>query len=193
MTQIIAIVASIFNILSGATYFRQVLRNESTPNPATWLIWLIVTIMNTVSYFFVVQGNFWISFASIVLACEIFIIFILSLWKGKFTKLGKVEIISLALALLIGIYWQVTGNTTASNLALQVIFLISFYPTIYGLLYKSAAEKSTPWFLAVVSYSLQIINVLLNPVSLLGLAFPIINLIGNGAIGVLAFRQNTLK
>jgi hypothetical protein len=193
MTQAIASVASLFNVLSGATYFKQVIRGESIPNPATWLIWLVVTMMNTASYFLVVEGSFWVSLASMVLAAEILVIFLLALWKGKFTKLGRVEIFSLALSLVIGAFWKLSGNAVVSNLSLQAIFVISFYPTIYNVLQKYSSERSTPWFLAVVSYSLQIVNVFLSPVTLLALTFPAVNLIGNGVVGVLALKQRIPK
>jgi hypothetical protein len=181
-----AVLASIFNILSGATYFKQVLKGESVPNPATWLIWFVVTILNTLTYFFVVKGNLWVSLASIVLATEILLIFLLSLFKGKFSRLGGVEIGSLLLACIVGIFWQVSGDAVISNLCLQVIFVISFYPTFHNVWFKGYAEKPLPWFLSLGSYALQIVNVLLNPVTLFALAFPIVNFLGNGIIGLTA-------
>src|SRR5437667_366392 len=129
MTRLIGVIASIFNLLFGGSYFKQLIKGESVPNPATWLIWFIVTIINTLTYFFVVKGNFWVSLASAVLAFEIFVIFVVALFKGKFSKLRKVEIISLILAFAIGVFWKISGNAIVSNLALQGIFLISFYPT----------------------------------------------------------------
>ena len=193
ITQIISIVASIFNILSGGTYLKQVIKNESIPNPATWFIWLVVTILNASTYFLVAGGNLWISLTSIVLAVVIFSILLFSLVKGKFSRLGMVEIISLALCVAIGIFWKVTGNTIISNVSLQAIFLISFYPTFHALLLKTTREKSPPWFFASVSYILQIAIILTNPITLLALVFPVINLIGNGSIGILAEIQSRSK
>ncbi len=190
MTEIISIVASIFNLLSGGFYFKQLIKKESIPNPATWIIWFVITILNTATYFLVVKGNFWVSLASAVLAFGISIIFITALIKGRFSPLRTVEIISLILAIGIGIFWKVSGNPLIANIALQVIFLISFYPTAHALLTGVAREKSLPWFFAATSYLLQIINVMLNPVTLFALVFPIVNLIGNGGVGVIAYLQN---
>jgi hypothetical protein len=189
MTQIISIIASICNLLSGATYFKQVFKEESIPNPATWLIWVVVTILNTLTYFLLSGGNFWISLASGAQAFMILVIFFFSLWKGKFSRLHAIDIICLVLALIIGIFWKISGNFVISNIALQALFTLSFYPTIYGLLTKKAKEKPAPWFFAVGSYSLQIINILLNPVSLFALVFPIVNLLGQGIVGIIALRQ----
>jgi hypothetical protein len=190
MIQAIAIIAGLLNVFSGASYLRQVLRNESTPNPATWLIWLVVTLLNSSTYFFVVSGNVWIWLASVATTVMVFAIFIIAISKRKFTRLGKVEMISLFIAVCVGIFWRLTGNASVSNLALQVIFIISFIPTIYGILYKGALERPLPWFLAVVSYILQITNVFLTSVSLVALGFPVVNLMGQGIIGSLVWIKN---
>jgi len=185
----IAIIAGLLNVFSGGSYLVQVLKNTSTPNPATWLIWLVVTTLNSATYFFVVGENYWIWFASLVTTIMVLAIFIVAASKRKFTKIGKVEIISLIIAVAIGIFWQVSGNSTLANLSLQLVFVISFIPTIYGLLYEGASERPLPWFLASMSYVLQIVNILLTSVSLVALGFPVVNLLGQGTIGLLAARK----
>lgn len=193
MTQLISIVASLCNFSSGASYFKQLIKNESTPNPTTWLIWVVVTIINAATYFFVVKGSIWIFLASAVMATVIFIIFVTALFKGKFTRINIVDAIFLVLAIVIGIFWKISGNAVVSNVCLQIIFLISFYPTLNGLLIKRAKEKPMPWFFALGSYILQVVNVLINPITLWALVFPIVNGIGNGIIGFVAYYQNKIE
>jgi hypothetical protein len=116
MTIFLSIFASVFNLLSGGSYLVQVIKGRSIPNPATWLIWVIVTIINTLTYFLVTGGNLWISLSSIVLACGIVFIFIFSLIKGKFSKLGKIEVISLVIAFGVVGYWvSENAPVTESN------------------------------------------------------------------------------
>src|SRR3989344_5580677 len=110
MIQIISIIAGLFNLVAGSGYLRQVIKNESTPNPATWIIWVVVTILNTATYFSVVGENSWIALSSGITALMIFIIFVTSLFKGKFTKLNRIDTVALILAIGIGIFWQVSGN-----------------------------------------------------------------------------------
>lgn len=193
MTILFSISASIFNLLSGGSYLIQVIKGKSIPNPATWLIWVVVTIINTLTYFSVVQGNFWVSLSSIVLAVGILFIFLFSLVKGKFSKLGKIEIISLLTAFGIGLFWKLSGNYIISNIALQAVFLISFYPTLVALLRGQTREQPLAWFFASTSYTLQIVNVFVSASPLFALAFPIVNLIGNGSIGLIAWFQKKGK
>src|SRR3989344_3493625 len=182
MIQAISIIAGLFNLAAGTGYLKQVIKNESTPNPATWIIWVVVTILNAATYFAVVEENFWIALSSGVTALMIFIIFVTSLFKGKFTKLNRVDTIALVLAIGIGIFWQLSGNAIISNISLQIVFIVSFYPTIHGLLAGESKEKPISWFLGCCSYVLQILNILLNPVTLLALVFPVIQLVGQGTV-----------
>lgn len=188
MTQVISIIAGLFNVLAGSSYLKQVVKNESTPNPTTWIIWVIVTVINSATYFSVV-GNVWIALSSAVTAAMVFLIFVLSLSKGKFTRLNKVDVVSLVLALVIGIFWQVSGDVIVSHISLQIVFIVSFYPTIHGLLTGGSKENPFAWTMGCCSYILQILNILFNPITLLALVFPVIQLLGQGAIAMLAYHK----
>ena len=190
MTETISIIAGLFNVLAGSSYLKQVVKNESTPNPTTWVIWLVVTIINSTTYFSIV-GNKWIALSSAVTAIMVFLIFVLSLFKGKFTKLNKIDIASLILAVFIGIFWQISGNAVISNISLQAVFIISFYPTIHGLLIGVSKENYFAWSMGCCSYVLQIFNIFLNPITIVALAFPVIQLLGQGYIAVLAYRKSS--
>jgi hypothetical protein len=190
MTEILTVTASIFSLLAVRAYFIQLNRGESTPNPATWLIWIVVIIINTVTYFSVVNQNIWLTLSSIVLTLAFSLIFIFAIFKGKFTRVGRVEVISIILAVAIGIYWQTTNDAILANLALQIIFLISFYPTVIGLLKRDLKEKPMPWIFGSFSYLFSIIAVSLNidTVSWVALGFPVINLIGNGGVALIVWK-----
>ena len=191
-SEVLSLIASVFTFLSVASYFKQLVKGESIPNPATWLIWLAVTLLNTLTYFKVVEGNIWTSLVSIVLTIGFCVVFIYASINGKFAKLERLEIISLVLAVLIGIFWQTTGNAIIANLLIQVIFLISFYPTIVGLLRRKLKEKALPWIFAVISCSILITSVIMNweQGGWVALAFPIIRMIGNGSVAIIVWGQN---
>ena len=193
MTELISITASLFTLGSGASYLRQVIKDESTPNPTSWIIWVVITVINTATYFSVVGNNFWLALASGGTALTVLMIFITASFRGKFTKLNRIDLISLILTVAIGVFWRVSGNAIISNICLQIIFIISFYPTVHGLMVGNAREKPLPWFLASYSYILQILNVLLSTVTIWALVFPAVQLIGQGSIALLVYRQNKLK
>ena len=190
MTQIFALVSVILNLVATVIYINQIVKNKSTPNPSSWIIWLIVNVVNLVTYFFLVDKSIWVTLASLTSTTVVAVIFLLSLLNGKFTKLSRVDIASLVIAIGIGILWKTTGNAVISNIALQIIFIISFLPTINGLLTKSAKESPTPWLLGSSAYVLQIIIIMLNPVTLWALIFPLIQIVGQGSIALISYSKN---
>ena len=71
---------------------------------------------------------------------------------------------------------------------IQIVFVVSFIPTVYGLYIGELKEKAFPWWLAVSAYVIQI---LLLTISFSGdwleLLFPFANgVLGNGSVAVLA-------
>ncbi len=191
MSELLSIAASLFMVAVVITYFLQVQNNLSTPNPATWLIWSVVTTMNSISYFFVVNGN-WFKFSlSVVVAIGLSTIFLYTLRTGRFGKIGWVEILSFLMAVAIGLVWKTSGNNSLANLSLQVVLAISFIPTIKGLLSRELKERPLPWLLAVSGYSLQVLAILTDWNSdWVALAYPIVNgIFGNGSVAVIIFYQ----
>ncbi|MDO8643470.1 MAG: hypothetical protein Q7S00_00700, partial [bacterium] len=137
-----------------------------------------------------VRGDLWQSMITIIATTGIFLIFLYSLFRGKFTRLGKVELFCLVAAFLVGIVWKTTGDAIFANLLLQGIYFISFIPTVLGLLKGTMKDRSLPWVLAFIAYALMIIVILLrwSEGSWAALAHPIINgLLGNGSIALITF------
>lgn len=185
MSQLFSLGAGLFACASMSLYFLQVVRGGSVPNPATWIIWLIIGLINTATYFFVVGGSWVQSLALIVVTTAIFAVTIYSIIRGKFAKLGFLEKICLVFAVLIGAIWQVTGDPNLSNLILQVVYIISFIPTVVGLHNGALREQPWPWVLSLGCYTLMIAAVISNwsTASWVALAHPIINgLIGNSIV-----------
>ena len=189
MTQIFALISVLLNLVATVIYINQIVKNKSTPNPSSWVIWLVVNVVNLVTYFFLVDKSVWVTLASLTSTTVVSIIFLLSLIKGKFTKISRIDTISLVMAIGIGFLWKTTDNALVSNVALQIIFFISFFPTINGLVTKVARESPIPWFLGSFAYVLQIIIILLNPVTLWALIFPLIQIIGQGTIALISYSK----
>lgn len=190
-TEILGLIAALIVFVVYATYFRQVLKGTSIPNPATWVIWLIVMTMNAVSYCIMVE-SWGKSLLAICSAAFIAALFVYSLIKGKFAKLAVLEYIVIGLALVIGVFWQITKDARLANLALQAILLISFVPTAIGIIRNTAKEGPLPWVIASVSYCFGVAAVLCGwSRDWAELAFPIVNgIIGNGSIAIFALYYN---
>jgi len=183
--------SSIFMLVVFVLYFRQVIQGSSTPNPAAWTIWLITSVMNTVTFYYVAGGTKFLLTA--VTASCVFMVFLYTLSKRKFTKPGKVVLTCFLLAILVGIFWNTTEDPILTNLLLQGILAIAFWPTINGLLKKIAREKALPWGLATIAYSLLILAIVFDweNSNCVALVHPIIGICGNGSVAFLVCNQKS--
>jgi hypothetical protein len=188
--------SELFSSLSGLTmivavsiYFVRVVGGTVTPNPTTWMIWLVVMTMNTVTYYFVSQGNFLQIITPLAVACGTLLVVLFSFLKGKFGKIGKIDVIVLCLSCAVGIFWKTTGDPVVSNLMMQIILLISFIPTVVGLIKGRLREKCLVWNLGVLSYCFLMVSILLSPSwTWTQLVYPFLNgVVGNGSVAVVVF------
>lgn len=192
MTDIFSIVSSLFILSVYVTYLRQSRSGISTPNSATWFIWLTMSVINLFTYKKVVNDNFMLYLLVLVVTiCLVFMV-IYFVYKGKFTKPGKVELSAFILSFIITIIWYKTGDEILTNLLLQVIFIISFYPTVNGLWKNQSREGPIPWTLAVIAYILMTVAILFDWENNDWVAFvhPVVIGIGcNGCVAFLAYKQ----
>lgn len=192
ISYIFGLIAGITALITYGLYFKQTLKGQSTPNPSTWAIWLLVGIINAITYFSVTNNNIWQSFIVFTVTISVFVVFVYSLFKGKFSKISKTEIIVFILAIAIGIFWQITSNDRISNLLLQVIYVISYIPTINGIIKGTGKEHYIAWIAAFIAYLFSTISVGFDPqVDWIAFVHPIVNgLLGNGIVAVLVFYKN---
>ncbi len=180
----LSVLASLFNAVCLILYYRQLRKGQSIPNPATWLIWIVFTIMNFVSYFLVTDKNVWISSLSLVNSIGNLLLFFYILSRRKFAKLGNLELLCLGMALIIGIYWKISGNAIGANISLQSILVISYLPTYAGLWTGTLREHSFSWTLTTIGYALLTIAVGIDSshTSRYALFFPLVNVALNAVI-----------
>jgi hypothetical protein len=184
MNHFFIIPSNILLLIVIAIYLNQIRKGQSDPNATTWLIWSVVGLINTLSYIAVVQNDYWQAAITITATGGLTTIFLYSLLKGKFKKLGTVDTVCLILAAIVGALWQISGNADITNISLQAIYVISFIPTVHGILKETHKEKSLAWDLAVIAYSFSVIGVLTTEdFRWQALFYPVVNgVLGNGAV-----------
>ena len=195
MSEFFLIIASLAMVGVAIAYLYQTIKGTSTPNPSTWLIWLIVMWMNVVSYSSVVGKDLLEYAVSLIIAIGITIICAYALFRGKFTKPGLVEIICFVMSMGVGVIWYMS-NALVANLLMQAILLISFAPTVTRLLNHEAREKPLPWNLAIISYTFLIVGLAMgsDKGNWTVYVHPIVNgILGNGSICLIANLQKYKK
>lgn len=191
MEAVLQIAGSLLLFFVYLFYLKQTIKGESTPNPGTWIIWFVIMGINSFTYLKVVNDDILKTAIVFVSFFGISSIMLYSLIQGKFAKLAKIDWILLILSVIIGIFWQISENAKLSNLFLQIIILISFFPTAIGLTQNRLKERHWPWTLAVIAYILQTVSLLIDyDGNLYQLFLPVINgILGNGLILVIIFKK----
>lgn len=192
LSNILGALAGVTALIAYGLYLKQVIKGWSTPNPSSWLIWFIAGVINTFAYFAVVNGNIWQSLFVIAVTFSILVILIYSLFKGRFTKIKTLEIVIFLMALAIGLFWQISANDRMSNLLLQSIYVISYIPTVTGLINKTGKEHYASWVTAVISYSFATLALVLNyPGDWISFVSPVVNgILGNGVVVITILTLN---
>jgi len=197
LSQLFSVIGSLAILSAYGIYFKQMKKGKSTPNPASWGIFFLAGLVNTLTYLSVVEGNIWQSLYVITVTICLFGVVIYSLSKGNFTKVRSLEIVTFIIAIGIGIFWQIADNARVANLLLQSIYVIGYIPTYIGIINNTAKEKYTAWLLAVLGYSFATLSLISDwPSDWIAFVSPILNgILGNGiaVILIVVFLKNKKK
>lgn len=192
----LAIFGCIVFVFATIQYFRQLIKGDSVPNPATWLISSTVMIINAITYFIVVKEHNVEAAIAVISAICLTSIFLFSLFKGKFAKLVWFDYLVIGFIVAICAFWYLTGDAISSNLLIQIVLISSFLPTIVGLLTHKLKESPIAWSFALIPYVTQIFVLVLSGKEVMWQAyvFPIVNgILGNGLIAVISLIQKFKK
>jgi hypothetical protein len=149
---ILAILAGLGSTLAYLDYNRVVLNGKTKPNGATWAVFSAISLVSTSSYF-AASGDFWkstIPFVNVVLCIGTFV---LTLVKGKFSKLDGVSWCVLIIGIVAAVVWKFT-TATYGNMISQGAIIIGFIPTWRGVWQNPSRENPRPWWTWSVSYAI---------------------------------------
>jgi len=186
-SKIFAVIGTILLIITYFRYGYQVKKNISSPSFITVLLWLVEGIINSVTYWESV-GEIWQTIGTMATPPLTLYIFVICFKYQRFSKINWVEIVSLILAIIVGIFWAISGNDEWSNGLLQVIYLISFFPIGNNIL-KGKIENPGAWYLAGIAYIFLIFSVFCNyQDKIISVLFYGVNWLGNMGIIFLIYH-----
>lgn len=185
MANILSLCANVVLLAVNILYISSILWGDTKPNPATWFIAFVATLVSTLSYIGVVGGNPTEMALPVLALIGTGLICFCALMRNTFTKVNTTDKIVMVLSVMVGCVGWVSGNAVATNIAMQFVMVAAFWPTVSGLLKGKGHESWVPWTLAVVSYSLQIATIAADPTGSHWTEFaqPVANgVLGNGSV-----------
>lgn len=189
MISALAIASAAIALLAGVWYNRDIFRGDIRPNLSSWAVWTGITILSSTSYF-LASSDVLKSLLAFANSTVTIITFGLIVFRGRFTKVGRFDVIAGILGGTAVLVWFLGQSAAWGNLVLQAAILIGCVPTIRSVYHNPATERPGPWLFWAFSFVLGGAVVILrwtgHP---LELAYSIVGVLGYGSIGVLALRR----
>jgi uncharacterized membrane protein len=187
------VVASIILLVVPVLYLVKTAQGKITPNPVTFFVRSVVSVMNLTTYFLTNGHNPWKSSVTLASTVGLLAIFFFAFYRGKFSRINRYDIVAGAIAIVVGVMWKLSKDPVLANLLLQTAMLVSFIPAIRGVLAGAAKEQVLPWALATTSYVLMTTALSLDPLTTWQqFIHPVcVGLLGNGSLAlVIAFKNS---
>lgn len=151
---------SLINLIITVRYCILLYKKKTQPALAMWVFFSIAVFMSLVTY--LADGNFsiWdniLNATDLILVATVSIaIFIFGEKSSRFTAFDKGCLI--AVGAIIG-YWIITQNHLATNLAIQSILVIAYFPVIKRLTEsKSNSEPFSVWILMLIAPCIALLS-----------------------------------
>jgi len=150
----------VISILITVTYIRKLLKKKIKPALAMWIFFSIAIIISMVTY--LREGNY--SFLdNIMNATDLVYVVSVSLaiilFGDKSSRFTRFDIGCLAAVLLITVFWAFTSNHLATNILMQSILVIAYFPVIERLFRsRENTEPFIVWIGMLVAPSLALLS-----------------------------------
>ena len=174
-------------------HIRNVLYANIGMNLSTWLIATLATLIQNVTYYPTVGGEWHLLIVPTIISVGLIAITILGWRKSTFGQINPFDIGIFAITMLCLAVWVIFDGVVA-NVVLQFALFASFIPTVSDLSAKKFEDEAFPWGLASFGYIFQLIAVA-NSIQVLLEDWPrlinpiLVGLIGNGMVSWTAFRS----
>lgn len=151
-SETLAIVAGLFYFFAYVDYNLKVIRGETIPNGATWLIWAVIAGISGASYLGM-SKDYWKSLIPLLnIGLCIGTLFV-GIWKKRFKMPDIWDFVALAFGLSAAIVWATSGEAKYANIIVQAAIISGFVPTWRMVRRDPATEKPRPWWLWTIGYA----------------------------------------
>lgn len=135
-------VAGVLSLLAFLPYIVMTARGRTRPNRATWIIWMVVGLMAGSSYWASgARETMWVP-VSYIIGPSAVLLFALKYGEGGWTKLDRA---CLAMALMSGVLWWLTGNPLVALCLNIFVDFLGAVPTAVKAWRKPESEDRTAW------------------------------------------------
>jgi hypothetical protein len=186
----ISILASLTHITAFVIYNYKQIFGNSKPNIISWFLWAGLASLNFLTYKSMSQ-NWIVSLLSLTGSAMCTLTFLISLIKGKFSKLNWVDYAALSLGLISICVWALFKSAMYSNFIVLFGASIGFVPTYKSVFSNPRNEPPLPWLLWSTAFFLGFIVVILKFDGKWGnFVYPVSMFILHGGVWIKLIKKN---
>lgn len=160
MQEFTAITVSAINIIIALAYLVLLIKKKIKPALAMWLFFSLAVSMSLITY--LKEGNygFWDNALNTAdLFLTIFVTILIFIVGDKSTKFNKFDLVCLGFVGIIVIFWIITQNHLVTNLGIQLILIIAYFPVVKRMLTaKENTESFFIWILLMIAPFISLVS-----------------------------------
>jgi len=160
MQEFTAITVSVINIIIALSYLVLLIKKKIKPALAMWLFFSLAVSMSLITY--LKEGNygFWDNALNTAdLFLTIFVTILIFIFGDKSTKFNKFDLVCLGVVGIIVIFWIITQNHLVTNLGIQLILIIAYFPVVKRMLKaKENTESFFIWILLMIAPFVSLVS-----------------------------------
>jgi len=144
LKKLFAFITVILMSITNTWYIYLVIGGKINPTLITWVIFCIAVGLSFATYWSSEKHGFLDNVCNTVDLISVFIITGVIIFLGKNIRfnINTFEIICILLSLMILFFWRITKKHEISNMFLQIVMTIAYFPTFYHLWNASASSES---------------------------------------------------
>lgn len=174
------------NLIGGSFYIRSVLKGDTKPNKATWLLWALIPMIAVFAA--LSDGVTWAVLPVFMSGFIPFLIFLSSFVnKNSYWKLGKLDYVCAFFSVLALVLWYITKNPQIAIAFAILADLFAGIPTIIKSIKHPKTESSAPFITGLVnsgssffaikswtfsSYGFPIYLLIMNTILIISISWP---------------------
>ncbi len=160
MQEFTAITVSVINIIIALAYLVLLIKKKIKPALAMWLFFSLAVSMSLITY--LKEGNygFWDNALNTAdLFLTIFVTILIFIFGDKSTKFNKFDLVCLGVVGIIVLFWIITQNHLVTNLGIQLILIIAYFPVVKRMLKaKENTESFFIWILLMIAPFISLVS-----------------------------------
>ena len=189
MKELIAIFATILNIVAYLVYFHQIKKEKSLPNPTTWGLWAFITLIDFLSYE-ELSGDFLTSATFLIDSIACGAIFLYLLWQQKTKLLPNLEELTIFILSITAMYiWWCLKSVETASIVICIASTLASVPTLRGVWKNPETESPLSWWFSTFSYFFMTICVVIDMGYTVEYVAPIALLVVHAKVAILASRK----